>query len=81
VSFAGEPAGVLETSRGTVRAVIPADAGVEIDAISRRGRVEIAPGLSVPGDQSRRRVSGPINGGGSNLRLYTARGSVRVSQR
>jgi hypothetical protein len=81
VSFAGEPAGALETSRGTVRAVIPADAGVEIDAISRRGSVEVAPGLSVPGDQSEKRVSGPINGGGRSLRLYTARGTVRVGRR
>lgn len=80
-SFAGEPAGVLETRRGTVRAVIPADAGVEIDAVSRRGRVEMAPGLSVPGDQSENRVSGPINGGGRSLRLYTARGAVRVGRR
>jgi DUF4097 and DUF4098 domain-containing protein YvlB len=81
VSFAGEPAGVLETSRGTVRAVFPADAGVEIDAVSRRGSVEIAQGLSIPGDQSENRVSGPINGGGRSLRLYTARGTVRVGRR
>jgi len=80
-SFAGEPAGVLETSRGTVRVVFPADAGVEIEAISRRGSVEIAPDLSVPGDQSGSRVSGPINGGGRSLRLYTGRGTVRVGPR
>ena len=86
-SFVGAPAGVLETRRGGVRVSMPRGSGAELDAVSRRGSVELGAGVSIPDripgseDGAGDRVSGPINGGGSLLRLFTARGEIHVSQR
>jgi hypothetical protein len=80
-SFVSEPAGSLETSRGSVELEIPAGAGAQLEAVSRRGAVELAQALTPPGEHSESRVAGPINGGGQPLRLYTARGGVRVRPR
>ncbi|MEE9607001.1 MAG: DUF4097 family beta strand repeat-containing protein [Myxococcota bacterium] len=81
VSFLGEPAGLLETRRGSVEVQMPEHAGAELDAVTRGGEIELANGLEPPGGHPRDRVVGPINGGGPLLRLYTARGSIRVSRR
>ncbi len=80
-SFVGEPGGVLETSRGGIRVLIPSGRGAELDAVSRSGRVELGTGISVPGGGGGDRVRGPINGGGATLRLFTARGGIHVGQR
>ncbi len=79
-SFSAAAAGRLETRRGSVEAVLPHDASVRLDAVARRGSVEVEEGLRVPGEHSESRVAGPVNGGGPVLRLYTARGSVRVRE-
>jgi len=81
VSFAEAPEGDLETSRGSVQVVIPDGTGADLEAVSRRGTVELGPGLTVSGSQDDSRVAGPLNGGGAPLRLYTARGAVHVSRR
>ncbi len=81
VSFAAAPEGDLETSRGSVQVVIPAGAGADLEAVSRRGNVEIGAGLSVAGNTDENHVSGRLNGGGAPLRLYTARGVVHLSRR
>ena len=80
-SFVGDPSGRIETSRGSVEVLMPEDAGAQLDAISRRGSVEIDDDFRVPGDQSEDRVTGPLNGGGSPLRVFTARGTVNVRAR
>ena len=80
-SFAGAPAGLLETRRGSVEVQIPGDAGAELEAVSARGRVELAAGMHGPRSVAEGRVVGPLNGGGAPLRLYTARGSVVVRAR
>ncbi len=81
VSFVDDPQGRIETSRGSVEVLLPERARVDLDAISRRGSVEIGNGFHIPGEHSENRVTGPLNGGGSPLRLFTARGSVNVRPR
>jgi hypothetical protein len=80
-SFVGAPAGGLETSRGSVRVVVPDGAGADLEAISRRGSVELAPGLPLEGARNEAHVVGKLGPGGAPLRLYTARGSVYLSRR
>jgi hypothetical protein len=80
-TFVGAPMGRVETSRGDIEVLLPDDVGVDLDAISRRGEVALAPGVSVPGEHTPDRVAGPLAGGGSTLRLFTARGTVNVRRR
>jgi len=80
-SFLADPSGVLETQRGSVEVSLPASAKLALDARSGRGRVELAPGLTVDGAHAEDRATGTLNGGGQTLRIYTARGSVRVEPR
>jgi hypothetical protein len=80
-TFVEAPQGRLETSRGSVEVLLPEGVGVDLEAISRRGNVTLAPGVSVPGEHSIDRVAGPLAGGGPSLRLFTARGTVNVRRR
>ncbi len=80
VSFAEAPAGVLETRDGPVEAVLPAEAGLELDAEARDGSVELAGGLELDGEREEGRAAGRVGAGGPPLRLYTARGGIRVSR-
>lgn len=80
-SFVDDPEGRIETSRGSVEVLLPDRARAQLEAISRRGGVELYDGFRVPGEQAPDRVAGPLNGGGSPLRLFTARGSVHVRPR
>lgn len=74
-SFAAAPEGRLETRRGPVVVAFPARFGVQLDARSSNGAVEI--------DERRggSEFVGPVNGGGSPLEIYTARGTIRVGRR
>jgi hypothetical protein len=80
-SFVGDPAGVLETQGGSIEVRLPAQAGVALDARTGRGRVELAEALALTGERAADRVEGRLNGGGETLRVYTARGSVRLEGR
>jgi DUF4097 and DUF4098 domain-containing protein YvlB len=80
-SFVDDPEGRLETSRGSVEVLLPERARAQLEAISRQGNVELYDGFHVPGAQAPDRIAGPLNGGGSPLRLFTARGSVHVRPR
>ena len=80
-SFATAPAGALETRRGEVEVALPRDEATSLDALTRRGEVEIADGIQIASRQGDGRVIGDINGGGATLRLYTARGQIRVRPR
>ncbi|MEX2205134.1 MAG: DUF4097 family beta strand repeat-containing protein [Myxococcota bacterium] len=80
-SFLADPSGVIETQRGSVEVSLPAAAKLALDARSGRGRVEIGEGLDVNGTRGEDRAAGTLNGGGETLRIYTARGSVRVEPR
>jgi hypothetical protein len=70
-SFVDAPGGVLETSRGNLRVVIPSGAGANLEAVTRRGSVELGSGISASPGEHPDRLTGPINGGGDDLRLYT----------
>ncbi len=80
--FSNKPEGDLETRNGSVVVVMPDHAGAQLDAVTGQGTVEIAPALT---PKRRRkpiaRYAGPLNGGGPRLRVYTARGTIRVDQR
>ena len=80
-SFLADPSGSIETQRGSVEVSLPAAAKLALDARSGRGRVEIGAGLDVDGARGEDRATGTLNGGGETLRIYTARGSVRVEPR
>ena len=80
-SFVSAPGGVLETSRGNLRVVIPSGAGANLEAVTRRGSVELGSGISASPGAHSDRMTGPINGGGDDLRLYTARGTISVLAR
>ncbi len=80
-SFLGAAAGELETRRGSIEVSVPAQLGLALDARSGAGSVEVADGLAIQGKRSPERVTGTLNGGGGTLRVYTARGTVRVAPR
>ena len=80
-SFLADPSGVIETQRGSVEVNLPATAKLALDARSGSGRVEVGVGLEVLGERALDRATGTLNGGGQALRIYTARGSVRVEPR
>lgn len=81
VAFADAPAGELETRLGPVEVVFPGHTGIELDARTGSGRVELGPGIDVKGDQSAKQVVGGINGSGESLVLYTERGNIRLDRR
>ena len=80
-SFASAPAGLLETRRGSVVIELPNGAGAELDASVGEGRVELLDGLEVLGTRQADRIKGTLNGGGAPLRVYSARGIIRVGRR
>jgi hypothetical protein len=80
-TFAGEPSGDLETQRGSIEVALPGHSRVALDVRSPRGTVEVDPGLEARGKREATRFAGDLNGGGAGLRIYTARGTVRVNRR
>ena len=80
-SYAGPPSGHIETQRGDVRVLVPEDGGAALVAISHRGGVALAPDLEFGGRAEESRAVGAMNGGGGDLRLVTARGTVHVDER
>lgn len=81
VSFSGAPEGLLETRRGSVQVQFPGHYGIDLEARSDAGTVEVEPGLKANGQRGDDYFVGTVNGGGSSLRIYTARGNVRVDRR
>jgi len=79
-SFLAQPEGSLETSRGNVHVQIADGAGADLEAIARRGSVELL-GIELDGVQDASHAAGRLGDGGAPLRLYTARGAVQLSRR
>jgi hypothetical protein len=79
--FAEAPAGLIETRRGSVEVVFPDHAGLELDARSLSGTVEVGSAVKANGKRGNDHFVGTINGGGQPLRVYTARGTIRVDRR
>jgi DUF4097 and DUF4098 domain-containing protein YvlB len=80
-SFASEPGGVLETRRGSVEVVLPDHAGAVLDVRTANGRVDVINGLAVVGDRGTDFLVGRVNGGGDPLKVFTARGTIRLVRR
>jgi hypothetical protein len=73
--------GVLESRQGSIEVVFPEHAGLELEARTRRGAVELGAGVKVDGRREADHFVGSVNGGGPRLAIYTARGNVRVDRR
>ncbi len=80
-SFLGAPEGQIETRRGSVEVIFPRDAGVDLDARSADGTVQLGTALQLDGELADGHAVGKLNGGGASLRIYTARGNVRLDRR
>ena len=81
VRFDVEPQGSIETRNGSLDIAIPVAFGAELRAESRRGSVEFGNGIAFEGLRDTASATGRVGAGGLPLRLYTARGTVRVTLR
>jgi hypothetical protein len=81
VRFAAEPEGDIETSGGGIEVELPSRFGADLDARTSGGRIELERGVTVRGSIDRDRVVGELNGGGSELRVRTSGGNIRVRVR
>jgi hypothetical protein len=81
VRFEGRPEGELETSGGSIEVELPEDVGVQLDARTSGGRVEVDEPLVLRGVIDRGHVKGELFGGGPSLRLHTSGGNIRVRVR
>ena len=68
----------LETTNGGIRLQLPPDAKANLEASCTNGGIRVSD-LAVQGEQTRRRVSGTINGGGPRVAAETVNGGIRIS--
>lgn len=68
----------VETTNGGVRLQLPADVRASLEARTVNGGIGVS-NLPYEGEQSRRRWSGTINGGGPRVSAETTNGSIRIS--
>jgi DUF4097 and DUF4098 domain-containing protein YvlB len=83
-SFEKDPEGELHTNRASIEVVLPHETGVDLDARTSRGRVEIDDDFDVEADEADAPVESVdvrLNGGGRSLRLRTNRSDIRVRAR
>ncbi len=80
-SFVAGAEGVIETRRGSVELRLPEREGVVLDARTARGTLAFDGGMAVQGTRGPDHFQGNVNGGGAALRVYSARGSIRVGTR
>jgi hypothetical protein len=80
-TFSSHPAGSLETERGSVEVVIPADSAADLDAHATRGNVVVESAIGLGSEDAENQVVGEINGGGELLLLRTSRGQIHVGRR
>lgn len=78
VRWVGAPSGRLETSGGGIEAEFPRGAGVDIDARTSGGRVQIDPRAVLRGKLESNQVEAEIDGGGERLQLRTSGGEIHV---
>ncbi len=70
--------GTIETSAGSVRVVVDPAVGLDVEAGTSAGAVELGLPLKVAGTISRSSVSGKLGAGGAKLTVHTSAGSVRI---
>lgn len=71
----------LGTTNGGIRLELPADVKAALDARCVNGGISVSDELPFQGEQTRRRVSGTLNGGGPRISVETVNGGVRISAR
>jgi hypothetical protein len=76
VSLGGEVE--LETVNGGIRLQLPPDARANLEANCTNGGISLSD-LPLQGEQSRRRVSGTLNGGGPRVFVETVNGGIKIS--
>lgn len=71
----------LTSVNGGVRLTVPADTRADVSARCVNGRVDVDDlPIAVDGEQTRRRVQGTLNGGGTRIELQTTNGGVTLSR-
>jgi len=78
VEFLGQPAGRLVTSGGSIEIEYAEQFGVDLDARTTGGRIELDSRIDVAGTADPGRVRAQLGRGGSPLELRTSGGSIRV---
>jgi hypothetical protein len=78
VSFVDEPEGTIETETGSIEVGFPEDAGTDLDAETRTGRIRVDHDDLVSLERDRRRLVAQINGGGPPLAARSETGSIRL---
>jgi DUF4097 and DUF4098 domain-containing protein YvlB len=69
----------LSTTNGGVRLALPEATQADVTARCTNGRVSVDDlPLAVDGEQTRRRLSGRLNGGGARIDLQTTNGGVSI---
>jgi Toastrack DUF4097 len=69
----------LTTTNGSVTLTLPETAKADFSASCTNGSIDVsAVKVDVTGEQTRRRVEGRINGGGTPIQLRTTNGRIRV---
>jgi autotransporter translocation and assembly factor TamB len=68
----------ISTTNGSVRVILPRDAGADVVATTVNGAVHCD--FDVDGKTSRRRIEGRIGGGGARFELETVNGSANIDR-
>jgi len=68
----------LRTTNGLVSLTLPVDARADLDASVTNGAISVTGLRFDASDESRRRVSGRINGGGTPITVSTTNGAIRI---
>ena len=72
----------LTTTNGSVTLMLPETAKADLSASCTNGGIDVsAVKVDPTGEQTRRRVEGRINGGGTPIQLRTTNGRIRVRPR
>ncbi|MGE0460961.1 MAG: DUF4097 family beta strand repeat-containing protein [Vicinamibacterales bacterium] len=79
--LAGEGSVALEAVNGGVSLALPGDSRASVTARVTNGGIRTTDlDLQLTGEQSRRRLEGTLNGGGTRVSLQTTNGGVRLSK-
>jgi hypothetical protein len=68
----------VSTSGGSIEVALPANQGYDIDASTSGGSVSSDLPVLTSGERHRRHLRGPVNGGGTPVRLRTSGGGIRI---
>lgn len=79
-ALAADGAVRLTSVNGGVRLAVPAETRADVSARCTNGRVTTDLPLTTNGEQTRRRMSGTLNGGGARIDLQTTNGGVVLNR-